>query len=309
MSDWLDFNDALVADESAPGLDVDELRHRLQPQLPEYLQSLLPNGRVSGHEFAVGNVAGEAGKSLRVTLGGDSAGLWKDFASDEGGDIFTLTQLVCQLDFQGALEYTAQWLGVTPEPKNSASKRQAPIDELGPETGCWHYHDGEGRLIATVSRYDPPSGKQFRPWDVKARRHKAPDPRPIYNQPGILKSQDVLLVEGEKCAQALIDAGICATTAMNGAKAPVDKTDWTPLKGKQVLVWPDNDQPGREYAESAAMAVLRAGAASCAILIAPSDKPDKWDAADALVEVDQQNNPFDVPGFLAGGGTDPCHLA
>ncbi|WP_345193695.1 hypothetical protein, partial [Kistimonas scapharcae] len=64
MSDWLDFNDALVADESAPGLDVDELRHRLLPRLPEYLQSLLPNGRVSGHEFAVGNVAGEVGKSL-----------------------------------------------------------------------------------------------------------------------------------------------------------------------------------------------------------------------------------------------------
>jgi putative DNA primase/helicase len=105
-----------------------------------------------------------------------------------------------------------------------------------------------GNLIACVYRYDTPDGKEFRPWDVKARRHKAPDPRPLYNRPGIVKADRVVLVEGEKCADALIAKGICATTAMNGANAPIEKTDWSPLAGKHVLIWPDNDEAGKAYA-------------------------------------------------------------
>jgi putative DNA primase/helicase len=52
-----------------------------------------------------------------------------------------------------------------------------------------------------------------------------PDPRPLYNQLGLLKAEQVVLVEGEKCAQSLIEQGLVATTAMNGARAPTDKTD------------------------------------------------------------------------------------
>jgi len=48
-----------------------------------------------------------------------------------------------------------------------------------------------------------------------------PEPRPLYNQPGMLSATQVVLVEGEKCAQALIDTGIVATTAMHGANALV----------------------------------------------------------------------------------------
>lgn len=87
---------------------------------------------------------------------------------------------------------------------------------------------------------------------MRANLWRAPDPRPLYNLPGLVTARDVVLVEGEKCAQALIAAGICATTAMNGAKAPVHKTDWTPLAGKHVIIWPDRDATGWEYAENAA---------------------------------------------------------
>ena len=93
----------------------------------------------------------------------------------------------------------------------------------------------------------------------------------------------------------MIDAGITATTAMHGANAPVDKTDWSPLAGKAVLIWPDRDKPGFGYAEAASQAVLMAGATSCAILLPPDDKPEGWDAFDALAEG------FDVTGFIATG--------
>jgi len=52
--------------------------------------------------------------------------------------------------------------------------------------------------------------------------------------------------------------GITATTAMNGAKAPIDQTDWSPLAGKAVLIWPDRDAPGLDYAEAAARACVSA---------------------------------------------------
>jgi putative DNA primase/helicase len=113
---------------------------------------------------------------------------------------------------------------------------------------------------------------------------RAGDPSAL--QSGWLKNwaDAVVLVEGEKCAAALIGSGICATTAMNGAKAPIDKTDWSPLKGKRVIIWPDHDEPGQVYARNAASAAARAGAVSVEIFKIPPDKPAKWDAADAVAE-------------------------
>jgi hypothetical protein len=108
-------------------------------------------------------------------------------------------------------------------------------------------------------------------------------------------ARQVVLVEGEKCAQALIDKGIVATTAMNGARAPIEKTDWTPLRGKDVLIWPDRDAPGWDYAEAAAKACSTVGARSVAIVVPPESKPEKWDAADAVVE------DFDCEEFLHSG--------
>ena len=89
--------------------------------------------------------------------------------------------------------------------------------------------------------------------------------------------------------------GIVATTAMHGANAPVDKTDWSPLSGKAVLIWPDRDKPGWEYATLAAQAILSAGAKSCHILYPPEEAAEGWDAADAIAEG------FDVATFLTHG--------
>jgi hypothetical protein len=69
---------------------------------------------------------------------------------------------------------------------------------------------------------------------------------PLYNRKGILAADRVIVVEGEKAADALIKAGYCATTSSGGAgKAAL--TDWTPLNGKQVILWPDNDDAGAAH--------------------------------------------------------------
>ena len=308
---WRDFNDAAPQDPDgiAPMREDFEIestqgvKERLLRNLRGALAYLLPNGVIKGGKFVVGDVHGSRGDSLTVELAGSKAGLWHDFATSEGGDIIGLwaavTGRVSSEAFPDVMDDIRRWLG-GPGPARftrqaaatSGSKGQPPLDELGPATAKWNYLDDDGRLIAVVYRYDPPGGKQFRPWDVKARKARAPDPRPLYNRPGIKAASEVVLVEGEKSADALIGQGICATTAMNGASAPIAKTDWSPLKGKRVLVWPDKDEPGRQYATAASQAVLEAGAASVAVLTPPADKPDKWDAADAVAE------DMDVTSFI-----------
>ena len=230
---WLDFND-VPEQGSGDKLDADDVKRRIQERLPEYLNWLFPNGKQRGQKFVLGNVQGKKGKSLEVELSGSEAGLWHDFESGEGGDVISLTaehqKLDAQRDFPEIIRFMAEWLGMPLFSPPVTASHQDDYEDLGHHTGKWDYHDVEGNLIACVYRYDTPDGKEFRPWDVKTRKTKAPNPRPLYNQPGVKSANEVLLVEGEKAAQALIDSGRCATTAMNGAKAPIDKTDWSPLE-------------------------------------------------------------------------------
>jgi putative DNA primase/helicase len=299
-SSYFDFNDA--ADHFTGAIDdVEALRQALNDRLESVLLFLFPQGRVRGGKFYVGDIDGSPGKSLVVEMEGPRRGLWFDFATDMGGDVFDAWGLSRSLsvksDFPRILEEVRQWCGVAP-PIHAIPRRESraqPVDELGPYTAIWDYQSAAGELIARVYRYDPPSGKEFRPWDVRARMWRAPDPRPLYNQPAMVSTRRVVLAEGEKCAQALIEHGIVATTAMNGARAPIDKTDWSPLHGKDVLIWPDRDPPGWDYAEAAAKACVAVGCRSVAIVIPPQDKPEKWDAADAIEEG------FDCNCFLESG--------
>jgi len=289
---WRDFNSAAPQrqdDDRQSELSVDDLKSRLLGNLRGVLPYLFPAGVFRHGKFLVGDVQGNKGESLTVELTGDKAGMWHDFATKDGGDVISLWAVATdgntQSDFPSLLDDIRHWLG---EPRKESihvqSEITAPVDELGPVTAKWDYLGGDGTLLACVYRYDPPGGKQFRPWDVLARKMKVPNPRPLYNQPAMRSADEVILVEGEKAAEALIGKGICATTAMNGASAPVEKTNWSPLAAKRVVIWPDKDAAGWQYAESAAKAVLNAGATSVAILMPPDDKPDKWDAADAITD-------------------------
>jgi putative DNA primase/helicase len=296
----MDFNDITPAEEASREVRRDDIRVALLARLDSVLVDLFPAGKKRAGKFLIGDVLGSPGDSLEVVLTGDKAGLWTDRATGDGGDLFDLIAAARGIDpvadFPRLLDAAADLAGRAPAAPSKPSRKEAPVDDLGPATAKWDYLDAAGKLIAVVYRYDPPGRKkEFRPWDARRRKTTPPDPRPLYNQPGIAGAALVVLVEGEKCAHALIDAGIAATTAMHGANAPVDKTDWAPLAGKAVLVWPDRDKPGWEYATQAAQAILSAGAKTCHILYPPEDAAEGWDAADAVAEG------FDVAAFLTHG--------
>lgn len=81
----------------------------------------------------------------------------------------------------------------------------------------------------------------------------------------------------------MIAYGFTATTAMFGANAPINKTDWSPLLGKEVIILPDNDEAGLEYGKKVA-AHLSKVASFVSLITPPKHKPDKWDAFDAVAE-------------------------
>ncbi len=319
----LDFNDTPSSQAVAvcPDLEREEVRAALLDRLEPILLALLPAAKIRAGKLIVGDVLGSPGRSLEFELEGERRGLWIDRSAQTGGDVYDFLAQHRGLDvrqqFAQVLVFARELLGrpevMTASPvsvarASSKPKKTAALDDLGPATAKWDYHDAQGHLIACVYRYDPMGEdgvrrKEFRPWDAKRRKAAPPEPRPLYNQPGLLAADTVVLVEGEKCAQALIDAGICATTAMHGANAPVGKTDWSPLRGKAVLIWPDKDKAGWAYAQAASQALLAAGATSCAILLPADEHPESWDAADALREQ------FDVHGFVAGGPRIKIHAA
>ncbi len=69
-----------------------------------------------------------------------------------------------------------------------------------------------------------------------------------YNLPDVEKATTVYFVEGEKCADAVIKQGCTATTLDCGARSKLQKADVKYFKGKNVVIIPDNDDPGMKYA-------------------------------------------------------------
>ena len=72
-----------------------------------------------------------------------------------------------------------------------------------------------------------------------------------------------------------------AVTTMGGSKSP-HLSDWSPLRGRDMVVWPDNDADGQRYAQEVASLVLTAGASSAQIVQLPEGLPDSWDLADSV---------------------------
>jgi 5S rRNA maturation endonuclease (ribonuclease M5) len=282
---FLDFND--VPDVIVPRPDKDEVRARLLDQLESVLLYLFPRGKRRGKQFVVGNLQGAPGDSLVIELEGPKRGLWIDFDTGESGDVLALWACVrgytLPAGFSDLLDDAGDWLVVPLIAPTPVVRSAAAYDDLGPHTGKWDYVGPDGQLLACVYRYDTPTGKQYRPWDARARAMRMPEPRPLYNLPAVAASDAVVLVEGEKCADALRKFGIVATTAMGGAATAIDKTDWTPLAGKTVAVWPDHDDAGGRYADAVIPKLIHIGAKVRRVTV-PQGKPKKWDAADAVAE-------------------------
>lgn len=291
----LDFNNALrekeladyLARDNAP--DRDKVLSGLTNQCEQFVAWLFPNAIITPRNARVGNIYGSPGTSLVIETKASKRGVWSDFAdpSQKGGNLIDLYMAARGLPFSQALTELSDWVGNGTKPEVNYQREQAvrklkKVDrDLGPQKGEWHYVNAEGNIIATVYRFEPePGKKEFLPWDAEKRRYGNPDIRPLYNIPGILQASTVVAVEGEKAAQSLIDRGICATCVMGGSNSPLERTDLEPLRGKEVIIWPDADEPGHKFGLHFAQAIADI-AGSTRMIEPPTEAPEGWDAADS----------------------------
>ena len=127
------------------------------------------------------------------------------------------------------------------------------------------YHDAEGQLISAICRYEKftdeqreeakKRGRPYRKCDTWSPTNggwlaKGPrEPKPLYRLPRLLKEskdKQVMIVEGEKCVEAVEKAFSKAivTTWMHGKNSFV-KSDLSPLHGRSLLLVADSDSGGR----------------------------------------------------------------
>jgi len=173
--------------------------------------------------------------------------------------------------------------------------------QIEAEHGYINLDTGQTDLL--VFRLKTPEGKVFRQchqtaggWVMRAPAK----PWPLFHRAEIREADEIVIAEGEKCVEGLASIGIVATTSPAGA-GKAAYADWTPLAGKHVWLWPDQDAPGRVHMKQVAAILDRLDPASTVRFIEPNDldlgpKEDAFDFIEQckVAGVDLQEAVLDV---------------
>ncbi len=176
-----------------------------------------------------------------------------------------------------------------------------PDDPTKREVASYDYCDPDNNMLYQVVRYEP---KTFRPWRHDSGWHLGlgNGPKVLYRLPELLASPPevtVFFVEGEKDADNLAKVGLVATTSQGGAKGWAQHGDEYAemLTNRRVVILPDNDDAGRDYASEVVRSLI-GNAADVRVLELP-DLPAKGDVSDWLASGGTAEELAD----LAGGGS------
>ena len=235
------------------------------------------------------------------SFGADTkTGAWECFAGCGKGDVFEFLKRRDGMGFKEVLMDLGDRYGV-PRPGNG--------DGSTTSTTC-DYRDEDGKLLYQVLRSPGKGFWQRRPngsggWIKNLKEVR----RVLYRLPELLARPDetVFVVEGEKDVDRLHAVGLLATTNSGGAGK------WTTshsesLRGREVVILPDNDEPGRDHAAKVA-ASLEGVAATVRVVELPdlSEKGDVSDWLDAGHTVEELHRLVDatVPADSGPDGTLP----
>jgi len=203
-------------------------------------------------------------------------GLFHCHACNKSGNIFTFYQGLPGQNTNGNFSETvngiAQDFGIAGPLRVVKGKRKI--------VNSYDYTDSAGTLIYQAVRFDPKDFCQRRPKQGGGWIYDLKGVEPtLYNLPAILKASEILITEGEKDVDRLSGIGFTATTNSGGAGK------WKPaynehLKGKHVVILPDNDDPGRAHAQQ--IAVQLQGIAQSVKVIDLPGLPSGGDVSDFL---------------------------
>lgn len=145
------------------------------------------------------------------------------------------------------------WTPMLPAPENAPEPPKAHVVRGLPEA-VWPYRDTDGRVLGYVYRFRTSNGgKETLPLSWCRQNESGlekwhwlsfPEPRPLYGLDRLAAkpAATVLLVEGEKCADAAhAELPELAVASWPGGGKAVKKADFSPLYGRKVMLWADCD--------------------------------------------------------------------
>jgi putative DNA primase/helicase len=356
-----------VAERDEP-IDFADLAAALLDRAEQLVAQWLPGGKQAGAEYVCADLQGGEGGSCSVNLrtgrwadfsgdesGGDLISLYAAIHNLNQGQ--AARELMRDMGWQRSSAAPAA--AATPPRDDPPAKRRSmwralvPVPATAPEPTFKHFERGlpsahwlyefEGQRYGYVCRFvTSDGGKEILPytWCVDESDDRGSmrwhwkqweEPRPLY-VPAALLSADcslpVVLVEGEKCAQAghqLLGHEFDFVSWPGGSKA-WPKCGWGWLMGRTVYLWPDCDaqrvrlsrdereagvdpatkpllpeakQPG--MAAMVGIGSLLAADQGCTVFLCPVPAPgavsDGWDIADAIA---QGWGPEEVRAFIRG---------
>ncbi|MGA2714167.1 MAG: AAA family ATPase [Bryobacteraceae bacterium] len=190
-----------------------------------------------------------------------------------GGDILELEMALTGADFKAA---KAEVFRIVGRADSSNGKRQGRPDI----TATYDYTDEAGRLLYQAVRYEPKDFKQRRPnskggwiWDIKGVRLV------LYRLSELLRrhTETVFVCEGEKDVHCVEAWGLLASCNPMGAgkwRAEYSES----IRGRSVVILPDNDDAGRKHA--AVIAADLWGVAAAVRIVELPGLPEKGDVCD-----------------------------
>lgn len=240
--------------------------------------------------------------SLQVN---QSKQIYKCFACGAGGDAIDFLTRMGRTFQEACAELNGGISpeGVSPEQRTAQTARPNSWRQIKPPgpvqhaishyrhgiaTAFWTYRDTDGSVLGYVCRFDVPGGKEVIPYVYATDGNRSEwrwmgfeKPRPLYNLNLIEQhpTSKIIVVEGEKTADAVnsqIDHTEYVVTTWIGGANGIENADFGPIKDRAVILWPDNDEPGRK-----AMADISKKLKNhLGTVQVPKSFPEKWDAAD-----------------------------
>jgi hypothetical protein len=159
------------------------------------------------------------------------------------------------------------------------------------------YRFASGKVYAYVLRVEI-DGKKITPCIAWCKNEKTGEegwchytlaaPRRLYGLQDLAGRPEapVVVVEGEKCADALAAAlPSHVVVSWSGGGKAAGKSDWSPLAGRDIIIWPDADEEGTRTVEGwngkpGLLDLIPARAR----VARPGGRPKGWDCADAIAD-------------------------
>ncbi|MCH5573114.1 DUF927 domain-containing protein [Pseudomonas syringae] len=258
-------------------------------------------------DFATGDKGGDLIDLVRYIDGGTDVE-----ACNKLADLLGVTADSAPAKPAPAKSKAPEWIAIQPIPAEAMNKCPVKHRQHGAPSKVWIYRDDKGQPLMALYRFDLAPDEDGKPKKVFApltwckrsdgettqwRWQGLPEPRPLLRRDELALRNDapVILCEGEKAADAAADLmpNYVATCWPNGSNS-WHKTDLTPLRGRTVVLWPDNDESGKACMEAVAKKLQEIGAASVSVInldvftrkpILKNDKPafakgGQWDNGD-----------------------------